>query len=95
MSEAERREGVRLIERRIKEAFSSAGKTVESIQWNVDRECQMPDYESNTIHMTVDGEELQLTDVPRQRIEAYSGGAGNQVLDARIRELLIQFASSR
>ena len=87
MSEEERKEGARLIEEKIRETFSSSGKTVEDIQWNIDRGGELRDYESHTIHVTVDGKELKLTDVPKEAIEDYPGGAGTEILDANIRDL--------
>ncbi len=87
MSEAERKEGARLIEEKIRETFSSAGKTIEDIQWNIERGGQLLDYENHTIHVTVDGKELKLTNVPRESIEDYPAGTGNAALDAHIRRL--------
>ena len=58
MSDEERNEGARLIEEKIRDAFSSAGKTVSDIQWNLDRGGQLLNYSSHTIHVTVNGEEL-------------------------------------
>ncbi len=87
MSEAERKEGARLIEEKIRETFSSAGKTVENIQWNIERGGQLLNFENHTIHVTVDGKELEITNVPRESIEDYPGGSGNEIMDAHIRKL--------
>jgi len=90
MSEAERKEGSLLIEEKIREMFSSAEKTVENIQWNLDRGGKLDSGENHTIHVTVDGKELKLLNVPRERIEDYPGGAGNEKLNANIRKLVNQ-----
>ena len=87
MSDEERSEGARLIEERIRDTFSSAGKTVAGIKWNLDRGGQLLNYSSHTIHVTVDGEELRLESVPNERIVDYPGGVGNETLDAHIRQL--------
>ncbi len=90
MSEAERKEGARLIEEKIKEVFYAAGKVVENIQWNINQGEQLLDYPSHTIHVTVDGKELKLTNVPNERVEDYPASAGNEILDAHIRQLIGQ-----
>lgn len=87
MSGEERNEGARLIEEKIRDTFSSAGKTVADIQWNLDRGGQLLDYPSHTIHVTVNGEELKLESIPDERIVDYPGGVGNETLNAHIRQL--------
>lgn len=90
MSDQERFEGARLIEEKIYEEFSRAGKSVESIDWNLERGGQLSDFSSHTIHVTIDGRELTLSSVPDERVVDYPGGSGNEVLDAHIRQLCSQ-----
>jgi len=87
VSEAERKEGARLIEEKIRESFLSAGKVVENIQWNIDKGEQLLEYSSHTIHITVGGKELKLANVPNERVEDYPGSVGNEILDAHIIQL--------
>lgn len=90
MSDQERIEGARLIEEKIREEFSQAGKSVESINWNLDRGGQLSNFSSHTVHVNIGGRELTLSSVPDERVVDYPGGADNEVLDAHIRQLCSQ-----
>ena len=90
MSEEERIEGARLIEEKIREEFSKAGKNVDSIDWNLERGGKLLNYSSHTIYISSEGKELKLNSVPDERLLDYPGGVGNENLNAHIRQLCSQ-----
>jgi len=90
MSNEQRIEGARLIEEEIRKTFSSNGKEVSTIQWNLNSGGSLFSVDSHTIHVTVNGRTLTLTSLPSETIEDYPGGLGNERLIAHIRELASQ-----
>lgn len=53
----------------------------ESIQGNKDREGEIQDFDTHTIHVHTDGRERLLQNIPNERLEDYPGGVGNESLE--------------
>lgn len=87
MSNAERREGAKQIEEKVRAEFALAGRPVDSVKWNIERGGEISTFSSHTLYVMSGERELKLSNIPDERLEDYPGGVGNEVLNAHIKQL--------